>query len=379
LDHSELAILTFKVSKKFPFIPENSREALPILAPFPILDEQGDGFRSFVGVVLSILLCKDRVILLDEPEAFLHPAQARILGGWIGRKSKELDGQIIVATHNSNFLAGILSSNANVNILRLNRIDDNTSFHKISSDSISNIVKSPLLSSQPVLESIFHRGVAVCEGDSDRVIYQTVALKQFQNEEILFIHAHSKQAIRNVINLIKPSGIPVCAIVDLDILNTEKEFKDLVSALCNQVNIFVTSRNNIAQRVTLNKTDKDLINGLIADLNEFSQELNENYPLNLARTKMNNIHRGLNRWKDVKDKGLEGIQVEPRNEATILINDLMSLGLFVVPVGELENWIPTGVSQKNLWTIEALKKLYNDECPPNLREFVNEIIQYLNG
>jgi hypothetical protein len=56
-----------------------------------------------------------------------------------------------------------------------------------STENISKILNSPLLSSQPVLESIFHRGVAVCEGDSDRVVYQTFAVKQYQDEKILFI------------------------------------------------------------------------------------------------------------------------------------------------------------------------------------------------
>ena len=90
LDYSEMAELSFKIAKAFPNIPENPRAAFPIMSTFQRLDEQGDGFRSFVGVVLSILMCKDRLILLDEPEAFLHPAQAKILGEWIGEKLQHI-------------------------------------------------------------------------------------------------------------------------------------------------------------------------------------------------------------------------------------------------------------------------------------------------
>ena len=53
---------------------------------FQTLDEQGDGFRSYVGVVLSVLLSEGRTILLDEPEAFLHPMQARRLGAWLAEQ-----------------------------------------------------------------------------------------------------------------------------------------------------------------------------------------------------------------------------------------------------------------------------------------------------
>ena len=80
LDYSSLQILVFRIAKHFEEIPIDPRQAFPILKNYSELDIQGDGFRSFVGVTLSILLCKDRIILLDEPEAFLHPAQARTLG-----------------------------------------------------------------------------------------------------------------------------------------------------------------------------------------------------------------------------------------------------------------------------------------------------------
>jgi predicted ATPase len=35
--------------------------------------------RSFVGVLLNAFISKHSVLLIDEPEAFLHPPQARLL------------------------------------------------------------------------------------------------------------------------------------------------------------------------------------------------------------------------------------------------------------------------------------------------------------
>jgi hypothetical protein len=83
LDYSELYALRFKVSQSFPDISLDPQEAYAILKSYPVLDEQGDGFKSFVGIVSGFLLSKERLILLDEPEAFLHPKQSRILGNWI--------------------------------------------------------------------------------------------------------------------------------------------------------------------------------------------------------------------------------------------------------------------------------------------------------
>ena len=63
-----------------PVVPEGkdrvSREYILAVHALPTLETQGDGIRSFVGVLISILASERRVILIDEPEAFLHPPQA---------------------------------------------------------------------------------------------------------------------------------------------------------------------------------------------------------------------------------------------------------------------------------------------------------------
>src|SRR5574341_240742 len=109
LDYSGMTELTLRVAKAFHEIPEDPRKAFPVMNAFNKLDTQGDRFRSFVGVVLSLLLSTGRIILLDEPEAFLHPAQARTLGRWVAARSEVGNSQILIATPNANFLAGILS------------------------------------------------------------------------------------------------------------------------------------------------------------------------------------------------------------------------------------------------------------------------------
>ena len=50
------------------------------------LDSQGDGMRSFATVLLYVLVADNHSIqFLDEPEAFLHPPQARLVGELIAR------------------------------------------------------------------------------------------------------------------------------------------------------------------------------------------------------------------------------------------------------------------------------------------------------
>lgn len=77
LDYSSMLKLCFRVAKIMPDIPEDPRKAYPITNKLGKIEEQGDGFRSLVGIILGLLFSKGRIVLLDEPEAFLHPAQAR--------------------------------------------------------------------------------------------------------------------------------------------------------------------------------------------------------------------------------------------------------------------------------------------------------------
>ncbi len=193
LDYSSGLELRLAVSKEFDQIPEDPRTAYPIMKQYPSIEIQGDGFRSFVAVVLSLLLSKDKIVLLDEPEAFLHPEQARRLGKWISDHADGFPCQILVATHNSNFLSGLLSGKQTADIYRLNRDNDTTSFNRITADATQALSTSPILSSQRVLEGIFSQGVVVCESDTDRVIYNSVAIHEHSKQEILFIHAHNKK------------------------------------------------------------------------------------------------------------------------------------------------------------------------------------------
>jgi hypothetical protein len=54
-------------------VSERYGEALQRL---PRLDSDGDGVRSFVGTLLATFCGAHPVLLIDEPEAFLHPPQA---------------------------------------------------------------------------------------------------------------------------------------------------------------------------------------------------------------------------------------------------------------------------------------------------------------
>jgi len=76
------------------------------------LESQGDGMRSFATVLLYVLVADTHSIqFLDEPEAFLHPPQARLLGELIARERKA-KSQLFIATHSTDILDGLIAGGA---------------------------------------------------------------------------------------------------------------------------------------------------------------------------------------------------------------------------------------------------------------------------
>ncbi|HEY1190384.1 MAG TPA: AAA family ATPase, partial [Gemmata sp.] len=83
LDYTTPSRFAFRISDSFEGLPGDPRELRPHLQNKPRLDDQGDGIRSFVGIVVALKLANRGVFLIDEPEAFLHPPQAFRMGATI--------------------------------------------------------------------------------------------------------------------------------------------------------------------------------------------------------------------------------------------------------------------------------------------------------
>lgn len=376
LDYSSGLELRLAVSKEFEDIPQDPRAAYPVMKKYPSIELQGDGFRSFVAVILSLLLSKNKVVLLDEPEAFLHPEQARRLGKWISDHTESFPCQIVVATHNANFLSGILSGRQAADIYRLNRSDNITSFIKITADATQALSRSPILSSQRVLEGIFSRGVVVCESDSDRVVYSTVAIHEHSNQEILFIHAHNKQTVKNVVTLLNNASIPTVAIVDIDIMNSEADLSQALQAFNRSEDIteILELRSEVAGHIE-ELSEGEMLTEIKSKVEEFLTQLEGNeHNLSGAKGALNRIRSEASKWSKLKNGGVDTLISPFKEQAEKIISDSGKHGLYIVNVGELEGWMDLGV-RKNRWVIPALEKIYSGQCPNTLKKFIGSVIQ----
>ena len=189
-----------------------------------------DGFKSYVGLHATLLSADYRVILLDEPEAFLHPPLARLLGYNLTKLAEKRGATIVAATHSPFFLMGCLEASRSTTVVRLNYHDNRTpTARSLSADTLHRVMNDPLLRSSRVLNALFHRSAVVCEGDSDQAFYDEINerlrreheggnTKERYLRDCLFINSHGKDSIDRLMGMLRTMGIPAAGVVDLDVL-----------------------------------------------------------------------------------------------------------------------------------------------------------------
>lgn len=377
LDWAAMTRLYLRIKKDFGEIPDNKTGLDRLMRDAEELEKQGDGYRSFAGIVLALLTYPDRAVMLDEPEAFLHPAQARALGRFVARNSARRSGQIIVATHSSDFLFGLIDSSEPVKIIRLNRAGNFTDLHEVPSAVSSELVRSPFLTSQPVLTALFGSGVVVCEGDPDRAIYQAVSQLINQGDESIFIHSNGKDSAKIPLGLLRAAGVPACVILDFDAFSSRKTLDEIMLALTGEVlsDDLVALRSAVAAGVEEREESEslqELVNAVVDWMILDDEDLRS-----ARRSLVKAARAGSNKWDQAKRVGTEMLSDEKRDQANYLIDALAGVGLFVVHCGELESWMSLGKKKGSGWNQAALLALRNGECPVALRKFVEDALKYL--
>lgn len=335
----------------------------------PEIHKQGDGMRSFLGILINLYIPHYRTFLIDEPESFLHPPQARIMGRIIGKNILKEGKQGFISTHSYDFLQGIMEvSSEKIKIIKIDRDnDDNNTISLLKNESYQNIMRDTLMKNSNILSGIFYKNVVLCESDSDCQFYSTINsyLKEKEGlySESLFIHCGGKQRMWKVIKALKSLSIQVKIIADIDVLNSENEMKRIVEASDGkwvdfEKNLKILNndiKNN--DKVKKNGDVKKKLEKILEELDKKSdkEELDKD-----VRRSIKDLLEKENGWKAVKDGG---IGVIPRGEATAAFKEinkgLKKLNIYVVGVGELECFVKEISGHGSDWVNEVLEKYYD--------------------
>ena len=169
------------------------------------MDSVSDGVKAYTGIMIHIYAGDPRVIIIDEPEAFLHPSLAFSLGKELAKAATSEGKYIFAATHSPQFVMGAIQSGANVNIIRLTYEGGTRDGPVTSSEELTALMQDPLLRSVGVLSGLFYNHVIVGEADADRSFYQEINERLLAAGDdrgiphTLFLNADNKQTIPRII------------------------------------------------------------------------------------------------------------------------------------------------------------------------------------
>ncbi len=317
------------------------------VAQLPKLDTQGDGMRSFASVLLDNFTSEHSLTLIDEPEAFLHPPQARLLGKLLAKYNPS-KRQLFISTHSEDFLQGLLDAeNENVTIIRIDRQESINHMSVLKSENIKKLWSSPILRYSNILSGLFHDKVVVCESDYDCLFYQAImdAMSESRGEiapDILFTHCGGKDRIHSIVSALKAVNVSVVAVFDFDVLNDSRKFKEIVTAF-----------------------GKDYGSLLSANMKIIYDTINAN----------NNTN---NAWDGIKKIGKASFTGEAPKAYESVESVCRATGLFIVPVGEMECFDKTVNKEKKEWVYYILENydLAKEAKLEEARKFVQAIIAY---
>ncbi|WP_145994739.1 ATP-dependent nuclease [Gluconobacter kondonii] len=237
LDISEGALIKLRYGNTPPPNERSVEKAtLEWMAKARTIDETSDGIKAFTGMLLALRVGDPKIVIIDEPEAFLHPALAYNLGRELAQAASKGDKQVFVSTHSSQFLMGAIQSGVNANVVRLTYQQGSATARMLSNDDIRAMMQEPLLRSANALSGVFYEGVVVAEADSDRAFYQELNERLLETgsgrgaPNTLFLNANGKDSVNKIVGPLRALGIPVAIIVDIDALNPKTNFSVLLDA-----------------------------------------------------------------------------------------------------------------------------------------------------
>jgi len=392
LDFTALQFFELRVGDDFSSLSGDPRTDRPILSQCQPLDAQGDGIRSFVGIVAALEVVRRPLILIDEPEAFLHPPRAFQIGAFLARAVGP-NRQILVATHSGDFLRGVLSVTTDVTIARLDRRGTTNTVKILDPQQLRTIASDALLSSARVFDGLFYRGAVVVEADRDGRFYQAGARKVKEGLDLHFVNADSKQTIPRIMSLYKQFDVSCAGIVDFDVLNDSSEFAAQLNALDlrsaeigeaqairDEIERYVLDSEpksrleKVKERLLVAKDIADNASGTAGALRTALRQVERECLRILGETKA---------WRELKQTGRSGLPEELASKFERLYQLCAGKGLFINPAGELESMLTDyGVphsTDKSGWFQQAIGLINGLEVNLGKQPWrlINDVIQHL--
>jgi len=301
------------------------------------LTNEGHGIRAAAEIIYTLENARKKILFIDEPELHLYPSTkynlGRIISSYSGRNK-----QVVLVTHDTEILRGLLHGTTNATVIRINS-DKTTDTKSIKAISSSDIKKSY---SADILQAAFQDCVLLVEGIDDKYVYgKAIAEKHLADElSMQVVSMYGKDSLSVPIKFYEQIAVSHAVIADFDILKSDKHGMKHVT--------YILKAQNSPQSVITN-----------------------------IETKVDGV-RAILSGKPHSNKGLntEGVNGADQVKITELLESLKIHGIFIVPIGALEDWVGLAHEATPEKVFATYRARSNSTYKP-MTDFLQEVVGYM--
>lgn len=363
-------IQSFEADSSFKIYEQLNR----YLDQYPKAHLQGDGIKSYLGILLYLYYGQFSTLLIDEPESFLHPPQAFQMGRTLGNST---DKQLFITTHSKELLNGLLqTSSTRLKIIRVERQGKSNKFAQIRPDDLNILNTTTFLKYSDVVDSLFHTRTVLCESDSDCKFYEAMidraSGRHGASASALLLPVGGKSRFKDYLKILRRLSIEPTIIPDADILNDPGLLKAFLPECDGTWDDIKKEWNDLDETFKAGYRDVTCVSAK-AEIDALFDECKSPVVTPKLRGKIAAILATDSAWNAVKKYGKAAFKGNSRHSYDIIEKYLNRRNIFPVPVGELENFIPDVSSHGPDWVNLVFEKYpdLNDPIYSDAADFVS--------
>ena len=314
---------------------------------FASIQDAGHGIRSMVKLLMSLLDPVNQMVLIDEPELFIYPAQKRWLGKQLVSLALKQGKQVFLVTHDPIVLQGILDVPSTTRVLRIDMdVDRKRTLRKCDLKHLDDV--GAKRNQDSYLQGLFYQRSVAVEGAADRAFYQIMVEElmgnRIENRDVGFVACGGKGASKNVAYITSRVGLRTAFLYDFDALLFDiPVLRDIVNMLGG------------TQSEALNKLD------------------------DLLREKFGNDKKKIKEETGRADKvGMESPFVKDHKDFfENAFGELSKVGIFIVPGGSLESWAPDVEQMVRFAEVAPDLIKANEKLRKSLEQFLDPVLRFI--
>lgn len=368
-----------------PESPRPTQAYLDALRELPLLHEEGDGVRSMLGLLLRFYTGHQSVSLIDEPEAFLHPPQARYVAHLLADEAAAAAKSIFISTHSTEIVHGVLEGQAKATLVRLSRSGRTNYAAVLDNDAVRKLWADPLLRYSNLLDGLFTDAVIVCEGDADCKYFAAIrdtledpGTEAGRRQDILFTSCGGKHKMHAAVEALVAASVPVAIIGDFDVLNDWSTLSRIFAAAGGDPTVINRDWTVLNAALTSGERNPSKA-GVEKALEDRFAEISGPSLIQKDIDDLRGILKIENGWDRVKKSGKGGVPAGDSYSACVRILDALSARrIHLVPVGEMEDLVPLVGGHGASWVGEVLeRKLHEAKDSDGARALMTEVLDSL--